>query len=283
MVQFTKMHGLGNDYIYINLYNNPNNILPKEKVPEFTRYICNRHFGVGADGVILIKSSKIADFKMEIYNQDGSQAEMCGNGIRCFGKYVYDNNLTNKKFLNIETLAGIRKLELHIENNKVREVTVNMGKAIWEDELIPINLEKHKTKEKIEFEVENLKFEGIAVSMGNPHFVIEVPNVEKIDINKYGKLIENNKIFPNKTNVEFIEIQGNTSIKMRVWERGTGETFACGTGACAVFAVAYEENKVKPQVKVQLKGGELKIKLDEQTNEIYMTGLATTVCHGDVS
>lgn len=285
MIEFTKMHGLGNDYIYINNIAGKNYI-PQEKISQFTRYICNRNFGVGADGIILIKESKIADLKMEIYNSDGSGAEMCGNGIRCFGKYVYENKIVEKKSLRIETLAGIRQLFLHTKNNKVVEVTVNMGKPIWDNEKIPINLEhiskKDMYKKTITLQADDWKVEGMAISMGNPHFVIIVKNVDEIDLNKYGKIIENASCFPNKTNVEFIQILGNRSIKMRVWERGSGETFACGTGACAAFAVCYERKLVVPEAKVYLKGGELKIALDRSTNNIYMTGLATKVCDGEI-
>lgn len=283
MMEFTKMHGLGNDYIYINNIGGKNYI-PEEKIPQFTRYICNRNFGVGSDGIILIKESKIADLKMEIYNADGSRAEMCGNGIRCFGKYVYDNKILEKKNLKIETLAGIREvfLQTQAKTNNVTEVTVNMGRPIWENEKIPINLGKEHYKKLIALQVNDWEVEGMAVSMGNPHFVILVQDVEKIDLNKYGKLIECNPCFPNKTNVEFIQILGNRSIKMRVWERGSGETYACGTGACAAFAVCYERKLVMPDVKVYLKGGELKIALDRNTNNIYMTGLATKVCDGTI-
>lgn len=281
MIEFTKMHGLGNDYIYINNIGG-RNYIPEEKIPRFTRYICNRNFGVGADGIILIKESEIADLKMEIYNSDGSKAEMCGNGIRCFGKYVYDNKIVEKKNITIETLAGLRKLFLqtHPKTNKVIEVTVNMGRPVWENEKIPVNIEKEHYKKPITLQIENWKVEGMAVSMGNPHFVIIVKDVDKIDLNKYGSLIENAPCFPNKTNVEFIQILGNKSIKMRVWERGSGETFACGTGACAAFAVCYEKRLVMPDAKVYLKGGELKISLDRNTNNIFMTGLATKVCDG---
>ena len=261
MIEFTKMTGLGNDYIYINNINDKNKIV---NIPAFTRYICNRHFGVGADGVILIKDSNIADFKMEIYNSDGSQAEMCGNGIRCFGKYVYDKELTSKKELRIETLAGIRELKLEIEKGLVKEVTVNMGRAKIGDTI----------------DVTNVK--GTVVSMGNPHFVVITEDVDKVEIAKEGPLIENNKIFPQKTNVEFIQVVGDRTIKMKVWERGSGETFACGTGACAAFAICNKLGMVKDEAQVQLKGGPLKIKKNCETQEIFMTGIATKICDGSI-
>lgn len=279
MIYFTKMHGLGNDYIYINNLEDKNEI-GEGKIPEFARYICNRNFGVGADGIILIKESKVADLKMEIYNADGSQAQMCGNGIRCFGKYVYETGILKKSKMKVETLAGIRELTLNIENEIVKQVEVNMGCAIWDDDILP-NITK-KGKIPISIQAQDWKVEGTAISMGNPHFVIITEKIDEIEIDKYGKSIENNAIFPNKTNVEFIEVLGNTSIKMRVWERGTGETFACGTGACAAFAACYEKKLVKSEVTVFLKGGELKIKLNEETKEIYMTGIATKIFDGSI-
>lgn len=281
MIDFTKMHGLGNDYIYINNIAGKNYI-PEKKIAQFTRYICNRNFGVGADGVILIKESKVADLKMEIYNSDGSMAEMCGNGIRCFAKYVYENKIIEKEVFKIETLAGIKTVYLKIKNKKVEEITVNMGCPIWENNKIPIKVEEKYYKKPIKLQVEDSQIEGMAVSMGNPHFVIVVKDVDKVDLNKYGRLIENNEYFPNKTNVEFVQIFGNSSIKMRVWERGSGETFACGTGAAAAFAVCYEKKLVISEVKVFLKGGELKVKLNKSTNEIYITGLATKICDGRI-
>ena len=267
MIEFTKMHGLGNDYIYINIIDGKNQI---GEIAPFTRYICNRHFGVGADGVILIKKSNIADIKMEIYNSDGSQAEMCGNGIRCFAKYVYENNIVKKEHFNIETLAGIRKVNVRPINGKVDEVMVNMGKP------------KFMQKEIIQIKALDWNLKGMSVSMGNPHFVILSKDTDKIDIQKYGPVIENNEIFPNKTNVEFVEILGNTSIKMRVWERGSGETYACGTGACAAFAVCYNKRYVKNFTTVYLKGGFLNIRYDRNLEDIFMTGLATKICDGKI-
>lgn len=277
MIYFTKMHGLGNDYLYINNLENRNKII---KVAEFTRYICNRNFGVGADGIILVKESKIADLKMEIYNADGSQAQMCGNGIRCFGKYVYETGILKKTKMKIETLGGIKELNLKIEKEIVTQVEVNMGNADWKSDILPkVTKQGKKT---IMITAEKTKIEGTAVSMGNPHFVIFAKNIDTIDITKFGRAIENHAIFPEKTNVEFIEVLGNRSIKMRVWERGTGETFACGTGACAAFAVCYEKKLVESEATVFLKGGELKIRLDENTKDIYMTGIATKVCEGSI-
>ncbi len=265
MIEFTKMHGIGNDYIYINQLNDKNFI---RNIGPFTRYICDRHFGVGADGIILIKKSNLADVKMEIYNSDGSQAQMCGNGIRCLGKYIFDNNFIKSDELKVETLAGIKQLKLHIKNNNVEEVTVNMGRA--------------KFNNNIKIKISDKEFDGTAISMGNPHFVILTKNVENVDVCKYGSIIEKYKIFPEKTNVEFAEIVGNTSIKMRVWERGSGETLACGTGACATFAVCNRQNLVKDKATIYLAGGSLKINIDNINENIYMTGIATKICDGKI-
>lgn len=220
MIEFTKMHGLGNDYIFINMINGKNQIA---NIPAFTRYISNRHFGVGSDGVILIRESEIADLKMLIYNADGSEAEMCGNGIRCFAKYVYDEKIVKKQKFDIETLAGIRHVRVIMKYGEVYQVVVNMGKAKFnESGLIKIN-------------AYDREIEGTPVSIGNPHFVVITKEIKKIDIQKYGPYIENYPEFPEKTNVEFAEIIGNTSIKMRVWERGSGETFACRNWCMCCF------------------------------------------------
>lgn len=268
MIEFTKMHGLGNDYIYIDMIDGKNQI---SNIPAFTRYICNRHFGVGADGVILKRKSEVADFKMQIYNSDGSEAQMCGNGIRCFAKYVYEKKLIRKQEFDIETLAGIRHVMLRIRNREVQQVTVNMGKPkLLEKDAIKINA--------IDSEVE-----GISISMGNPHFVILARDIDNIDVQKYGPFIENYDAFPEKTNVEFVEVVGNMSIKMRVWERGSGETFACGTGACATFVVCYYKGMVRDSANVYLKGGPLNIRLNRASGEIFMTGLATKICDGIIS
>lgn len=269
MISFTKMHGLGNDYIYIDRLNDKN-IIAEEKVPEFTRYMSNRHFGVGGDGVIFIDNSKVADFKMRVFNQDGSEAEMCGNGIRCFAKYVYDNKITTKTNIAIETLAGIKYAYLvDIKDDEVQEIKVCMGEP--------------KLLTNIELKVENASFDIACVSMGNPHAVIIVNDVEKFDVEKYGPLIENNKVFPNKTNVEFAQIIDKSNIKMRVWERGAGETFACGTGACAVAVACNKKELTRKEVNLSLKGGELKINWDKKENLVYMTGIATKVFDGKIN
>ena len=269
IIEFTKMHGLGNDYIYIDMTNKQKNNIEENELPQIARFLSNRHFGIGGDGIILIEKSEIADFKMRIFNSDGTEAEMCGNGIRCFAKYIYENGLTKKENLKIETLAGIKEIKL-IKNdkNKIEKIEVNMG--------IP------KIEEKIRLKILDKEFEITNISMGNPHAVIFVDDVEKVDLEKYGPVIENNKYFPNRTNVEFVEILDKNLVKMRVWERGAKETYACGTGACAVVVAGYINNLNKRKVKVLLKGGELEINWKEKTNEIYMTGIATEVFKGKI-
>ena len=269
IIEFTKMHGLGNDYIYIDMTNKQKNNIEENELPKIARFLSNRHFGIGGDGIILIEKSEIADFKMRIFNSDGTEAEMCGNGIRCFAKYIYENGLTKRENLKIETLAGIKEIKL-IKNdkNKIEKIEVNMG--------IP------KIEEKIRLKILDKEFEITNISMGNPHAVIFVDNVEKVDLEKYGPAIENNKYFPNRTNVEFVEILDKNLVKMRVWERGAKETYACGTGACATVVAGYINNLNKRKVKVLLKGGELEINWKEKTNEIYMTGIATEVFKGKI-
>ena len=269
IIEFTKMHGLGNDYIYIDKTKFSNYILRERDLPKVARYLSNRHFGIGGDGIILVEKSNIADFKMRIFNSDGSEAEMCGNGIRCFGKYVYEKGLIEKENINIETLAGIKKVKLIKNNdNKIEKIEVNMG--------IP------RIYMKIDLKILDKNLKIIPISMGNPHAVIFVDNIEKIDIDKYGPAIENNKYFPRKTNVEFVEILDRNLVKMRVWERGAKETYACGTGACAAVVAGNVNNLNKKQVKVLLKGGELEISWNKETKEIYMTGIATKVFEGKI-
>ena len=229
MKKFTKMHGLGNDYVYMDAIHQ--NI---DKESELARFVSNRHFGIGSDGLILICKSDVADFKMRMFNQDGSEAEMCGNGIRCVGKFVYDKALTNKETVTIETLAGIKTLNLNVRDGKVKTVRVDMGEPILEPEKIPV-ISKEKPVKNLKRKVLGKEFTLSCVSMGNPHAITIVENTEEFDIETYGKLLEVDKVFPNKVNVEFIQIIDQEHIKMRVWERGAGETLACGTGACATL------------------------------------------------
>lgn len=272
-LEFTKMHGIGNDYIYIDVAKNKDlkEIFTRYSIGALVRYLSNRNFGIGGDGVIFIEKSMIADFKMRIFNSDGTEAEMCGNGIRCFAKYIYDQKLTEKDILKIETLAGIKevKKEKHIlepSKETIEQYVVNMGKPIISGNLSISVLDK------------NIQLTKILI--GNPHAVIFTKDIENIPIKKYGSLIENHKYFPQKTNVEFVEILENNLIKMRVWERGSGETFACGTGSCAAVVAGVSNNLIKRDVKVLLKGGELDINWDKKTNNIYMKGIATKVYDG---
>lgn len=282
MITFTKMHGLGNDYIYIELLDDKN-VIAYEDFPRLTRYLCNRHFGVGADGVIFIDKSEVADFKMSIYNQDGTEAQMCGNGIRCFAKYLYETELTTKKTINIETGCGIKQAYLKVEKNQVVEVTICMGEPILEiKQLKNFGFIEKNVDDSIKIVADDKKFELIPVSMGNPHAVIFVGKLDDFNVSKYGKLIENNPIFPEKTNVEFVQLIDRGHIKMRVWERGAGETYACGTGACAAVSVCASRGYTRRSAVVNLRGGDLRINWNPQDNNIYMTGIATKVFDGRI-
>ena len=282
MIKFTKMHGLGNDYIYINTIKDEN-IIEKDSLQSLARFLCNRHFGVGADGIILIQESNIADFKMSIYNQDGSQAQMCGNGIRCFVKYVYEKGLTKKTVLKIETLAGVKKAYLRVEKDEVYEVTICMGLPILDlDQLKEKNFLAENCNDEVKISIDNNEFRIFPVSMGNPHAVLFVKNLDNIDVTKCGKFIENYNLFPEKTNVEFVQVIDRAHIKMRVWERGSGETYACGTGACAAVAVCASNGFTRRRATVNLKGGDLYVNWSLQDNLIYMTGIATKVFDGTI-
>ena len=263
MFNFTKMHGLGNDYVFIDCTNKKNTILNPSSL---SQEISNRNFGIGSDGLILIEDSKIADFKMRIFNSDGSEAEMCGNGIRCVGKYLYDKNLTQKNNIDIETLAGIKKLNLKIRNNHVISVSVCIG--------VP------KILNEIDLEILDTKFIVTPVLIGNPHAVIFVTDIDNFEYTKYAPIIEKHNVFPNKTNVEFVQIKNPNLIKIKVWERGSGPTLACGTGACASAAVAYSKQFIYKNVNVELPGGFLQTYLDTTSNNIYLSGSATTVYDG---
>ncbi len=273
------MHGLGNDYVYIDV--------TKEKIPddisEFAKIISDRRFGVGSDGLILICPSDRCDFKMKMYNMDGSEAQMCGNGIRCVGKYVYDKGLTKKNTITIETLAGDKTLNLNIENGKVSTVKVDMGEPILEPRKIPVDIQTNdKVVKDLSIKVLDKTFNFTCVSMGNPHAVTVVNDIEKFDVEKYGSILEKDIHFPERANIEFIEIINQRTIKMRVWERGAGETFACGTGACAATVASIMNELVERKVTVKLLGGDLKIKWDKENNHVYMTGPATTVFEGEI-
>lgn len=271
-LKFTKMQGLGNDYIYINCIEQD-----YEEIIRNVSKLSNRNFGIGSDGVILILKSDIADFKMRIFNSDGTEAKMCGNGIRCVGKFLYDKGITKKEELSIETLSGIKKLKLDIKNNKVISVQVDMGEPYFKPKEIPVIGDSNKVK----IQVYGEELELICVSIGNPHAVAIVNNVDDINIEKYGPIIENNIKFPERTNVEFVEILDNENIKMRVWERGSKETLACGTGACASTVICSCEGYTNFKVNVHLKGGELNINWNKENNHIYMKGPSVTVFEGE--
>ena len=276
MIKFTKMQGLGNDYVYIDA--TKENI---ENPSVLAKYISDRHFGVGSDGLILICPSDKADFRMRMFNSDGSEAEMCGNGIRCVGKFVYDKKLTDKTLVTIKTKAGIKTLKLNVKDEKVDTVRVDMGTPILESEKIPVITDEN-IAQNLRLNALDKSFDFTCVSMGNPHAVTVVDNVTDFDVKKYGSILEVNEVFPNKTNVEFVEIKDSENIKMRVWERGTGETLACGTGACASAVACNLNGLTKNNVNVELLGGNLNIELGED-NHVYMTGPAVTVFEGELN
>lgn len=277
MLKFTKMHGLGNDYVYMDAINQ--NIMNRS---ELAKYVSDRHFGIGSDELILICKSDIADFKMEMYNQDGSQAEMCGNGIRCVGKFVYDKGMIDKKTITIETLAGIKELIMHEENERIKTVKVDMGEPVLEPDKIPVKSNENPVKNLI-LNADNEKFNFTCVSMGNPHAITFIKeDVNSFDICKYGRILEVDKAFPNKANIEFVNIIDEKTLKMRVWERGAGETLACGTGACGVTVASVLNNYTHRNVIVKLIGGDLEIEWNKEDNHVYMTGPATTVFEGEI-
>ncbi|NMA24139.1 MAG: diaminopimelate epimerase, partial [Clostridiales bacterium] len=265
-MKFTKMHGIGNDYIYINCFEET-----VEDPVSLSVKLSDRHFGVGADGIILICPSDSADFKMRMFNADGSEGKMCGNGIRCVGKYVYDRCLTDKTEVTVETLSGIKKLQLQIEDGIVKTVRVDMGEPVIHAADIPVLSE---TPEFINqpVTVGDSVYSITCVSMGNPHGVIFVDDVEVLDLPRIGPPLENHPIFPERANIEFVQCINEKTLKMRVWERGSGETLACGTGACAALVAAVLNNKSRRRAKLLLPGGKLNIDWNEVNNHVYLTG-----------
>lgn len=264
-IHFTKMHGAGNDYIYVNTIahplDNPEKLSVQWSAP---------HTGIGSDGLVLIGSSKVADFSMRIFNRDGSEAKMCGNASRCIGKYVYEKGLTDKKDVTLETLSGVKKLRLTVGGGKVKEVTVDMG--------VPAIAEKELT-----LEAGGITYTGIVVSMGNPHFVLFVEDIHRWDLATVGPLLENHPFFqPGRTNVEVAQIISPAEIQMRVWERGSGITQACGTGACATAVAAIATHQTGQTVKVVMDGGPLTIRWEKEEDPVYMTGEAVTVYEGSI-
>ena len=276
-MKFTKMHGIGNDYVYVNCFEES-----VKNPAEVSKFVSDRHFGIGSDGLILISPSAIADFRMNIYNADGSQAEMCGNGIRCVAKYVYDYGLTDKTEISVETLAGIKYLRLQVENGKVASVEVNMGAPILEPKEIPVAVEESPVV-NVPVEVKGKIYHMTCVSMGNPHAIIFMNNVKDLDIAAIGPYFENHMVFPKRTNTEFVEVLDRNTVNMRVWERGSDETLACGTGACATTVACILNDKTESEVTVHLLGGDLKIRWDREANQVYMTGPATVVFDGEIT
>lgn len=275
MINFTKMHGIGNDYVYVNGF--------KETIPNpnaFSEYVSDRHFGIGSDGLIMIMPSEVADFRMRMFNADGSEGKMCGNGSRCIGKYVYDYGLTDKTEVTLETLAGIKHLKLNVVDGKVETVKVDMGKAILKPADIPVvsNLDKFVNEE---VEIDGKKYNMTCVSMGNPHAVVYVDDVNSLDLEKIGPKFEFNELFPDRVNTEFVQIIDENTVKMRVWERGSGETWACGTGACAVTVSTVLNGYAKygQNLTVKLRGGDLCISYSED-GTVLMEGPATKVFDG---
>lgn len=275
-MKFTKMQGLGNDYVYVNCF--------EEKIEnpsELAVKVSDRHFGIGSDGLILIRPSEVADFRMTMFNADGSESEMCGNGIRCVGKYVYDYGLTDKTEVSVETLAGIKYLKFLIKDGKVDMVTVNMGEPILKPELVPVVGEGDAVIDS-PIEVDGKEYKMTCVSMGNPHSVVFVDDVDNFPLHEVGPLFEHHKAFPRRVNAEFCQVIDRTHAKMRVWERGTGETLACGTGTCATAVACILNGKTEDEVTITLLGGDLIIRWDREKNVIYMTGPARVVFDGEI-
>lgn len=273
-MKFAKMHGAGNDYIYVNAM--------QERVlspSELAVKVSDRHFGIGSDGLVLIMSSKKADFRMRMFNSDGSEAEMCGNASRCVGKYVYDKKLTNKTTVTLETKAGIKILHLQVEKGKVKKVKVDMGEPLLDSFLIPV-VSKNKRVVMEPLEIDGETHEITCVSMGNPHAVTFKRNIDSINLELLGPKFEKNQVFPKYTNTEFVEIIDSENARMRVWERGAGETLACGTGACAVLVAGVLCGKLDTRATIELRGGNLEIEWDRNSNHIYMTGEAKLVFEG---
>lgn len=278
-MKFTKMQGCGNDYVYVNGIEEK---LSQERKPEMVRFLSDRHFGIGGDGVIFINAAKEADFEMEMYNADGTRSEMCGNGIRCVAKFVYDKRLTNKKQISIVSAGKIKYLDLTVnEKNLVEMVKVNMGNPILEPSQIPAVFEGDMVVDA-PIDVQGQEYRVTCVSMGNPHAVVFVEDTAGLNLEKIGPDFEHHKAFPNRTNTEFVEIVDRNHVKMRVWERGTGETLACGTGCCATVVACVLNDLTDTDVEVEVLGGKIQIRWDRESNLVYMTGPATTVFEGEI-
>lgn len=276
-MKFTKMQGAGNDYVYINGFTEH----VEDKVT-FVKWISDRHFGVGSDGAIFINPSETADFEMEMYNADGSRSEMCGNGIRCVGKYVYDHGLTDKKEITVESFGRIKYLTLYPgRDGRIESVRVNMGAPVLKGGEIPVRIDKDTVIGE-PITVNGTEYRMTCVSMGNPHAVVFIDDTDNLDIESVGPLFENHELFPNRTNTEFVQVIDKSHVKMRVWERGTGETLACGTGCCATTVACILNGLTDDEVTVKVLGGEIIVKWDRENNLIYMTGPAVTTFEGEI-
>lgn len=277
-MKFTKMHGIGNDYVYVNCFEET-----VENPSETAKFVSDRHFGIGSDGLILIKPSQVADCEMDMYNADGSQGAMCGNGVRCVAKFVYDAGIAKKDRISVATKSGIKYVDVFAENGKAVSVRVNMGAPILRAEEVPMVCEKD-TAVAYPLEVDGSVWNVTAVSMGNPHAVVYIDDVDDLEIEKIGPAFEHHPAFPDRVNTEFVRVIDRHTVQMRVWERGSGETLACGTGACAVAVSSILNGFVEDgEVTVKLLGGDLRIEWDRQENTVYMTGPATTVFEGEIS
>ena len=277
-MKFTKMHGCGNDYIYID---GAKEHIAQEEKPDFVRRVSDRHFGIGGDGVIFINPSDEADFEMEMYNADGSRAEMCGNGIRCVAKFVYDKGLTDKTDISVISYGKIKYLQLSLKDNKVDTVRVNMGAPELIAANVPVVCDKEQAVDE-PITVQDTEYKMTCVSMGNPHAVVFMENVTDLEIEKIGPYFESHERFPKRTNTEFVKVIDRNTVQMRVWERGTGETLACGTGCCATVVACILNGLTDDTVTVKLLGGELEITWDREADLVYMTGPATTVLEGEI-
>lgn len=278
-MKFTKMQGCGNDYVYVNGMAEQ---LPVERKPEIVRFLSDRHFGIGGDGVIFINAAKEADFEMEMFNADGTRSEMCGNGIRCVAKFVYDKRLTDKQQISIVSAGKVKYLDLTVnEKNLVETVKVNMGSPILVPKEIPAVFEGENVINQ-PIQVQGEEYKVTCVSMGNPHAVVFVENTDALDLEKIGPDFEHHPVFPNRTNTEFVQVVDRNHVKMRVWERGTGETLACGTGCCATAVACVLNGLTDTEVEVEVLGGKIHICWDRENNLVYMTGPAVTVFEGEI-
>lgn len=278
-MKFTKMHGCGNDYVYVNGFEEH---IPDDKKSELAISLSNRNFGIGSDGLIFINPGKTAEFEMEMYNADGSRSEMCGNGIRCVGKYIYDHGLSDKTQISVESAGAVKYLTLFPgDDGRIEKVRVNMGSPILESKLVPVISDNEKVIDEA-INVSGNEYKMTCVSMGNPHAVVFMNDVKDLDIEKIGPCFENHERFPRRTNTEFVEVLDRSHVFMRVWERGTGETLACGTGCCATAVACILNGLTDEKVNVKVLGGNIEIEWDRNENVVFMTGPATVSFEGEI-